>query len=210
MKNLIDIAVPFRSYNRGEMARILRTGRRRRNACPVPVGIGPHAPTVESGAPPSAMILFMIILEPASADAIDVILKAEADARAGRFLIGDTREAHEAAFRNPDVAYLSAFTLPPTADDRRWVGFVLLKGLSSRNKSIELKRIIVVDPGRGYGRAVMLARLGIPSRSCRHIACSSMRSKTTHAPAISTAPSVSARRACNGRRSDAMTAINRW
>jgi diamine N-acetyltransferase len=112
---------------------------------------------VESGAAPSAMILFMIILEPASADAIDVILKAEADARAGRFLIGDTREAHEAAFRNPDVAYLSAFTLPPTADDRRWVGFVLLKGLSSRNKSIELKRIIVVDPGRGYGRAVMLA-----------------------------------------------------
>lgn len=77
------------------------------------------------------------------------ILEIEAEARAGGFLSGSTREEHEASFASPANEYWIA------EHDGAAVAELILRGVNSRQQNIELQRIIVTRPGHGIGTQVM-------------------------------------------------------
>jgi RimJ/RimL family protein N-acetyltransferase len=83
--------------------------------------------------------------------ALPFILDAEATARAQRFVCGWDEATHRRALDAPDTAYF----LIVAADDGRRVGYAIVRGLQPDPVSIELKRIVVTEAGRGYGRAVL-------------------------------------------------------
>lgn len=61
-----------------------------------------------------------------------------------------TSEEHETAMCNPDTHYLIALE-----DSGKPVGYVILRGLQSAHRNIELKRIVMTSPGRGHGKEVV-------------------------------------------------------
>ena len=62
----------------------------------------------------------------------------------------DSSETHQRQLSDPDCAYWIV------ESEGRPAGFVILRGLASENRCIELKRIVIADPGRGLGRRVLL------------------------------------------------------
>jgi diamine N-acetyltransferase len=59
---------------------------------------------------------------------------------------------HQAAFADPDARY---YIMAGRA------GFVILRGLAAEHRSIEVKRIIVAEPGQGTGRQALEAVLAL-------------------------------------------------
>jgi diamine N-acetyltransferase len=67
------------------------------------------------------------------------------------FVGGDDARTHEHQLSDPDCLYLMIETSGAAA------GYVILRGLASVNGSVELKRIVIAEPGRGLGREVLEA-----------------------------------------------------
>jgi diamine N-acetyltransferase len=61
-----------------------------------------------------------------------------------------THDEHATAMRDPDVRYFIALD-----DSENAVGYVILRGLQSEHRNIELKRVVMHSPGRGHGRQVL-------------------------------------------------------
>ncbi len=61
-----------------------------------------------------------------------------------------TAEEHAAAMNNPDTQYLTAFDEAGNA-----IGYIILRGIQSEHRNIELKRIVIQSPGCGYGKRVL-------------------------------------------------------
>jgi RimJ/RimL family protein N-acetyltransferase len=79
------------------------------------------------------------------------ILPLEAKYRELSFLGGDPPEVHRQRFSDPDCRYWIAEL------GGRPAGYVIMRGLASPNRNIELKRIAIADPERGLGRRVLAA-----------------------------------------------------
>ena len=58
-----------------------------------------------------------------------------------------TQEQHRAALTDPDISHL---IIEHTTVEQP-VGYLILAGLTDPNQSIELKRIVITDRGKGYG-----------------------------------------------------------
>ncbi len=69
------------------------------------------------------------------------------------FINRDPPARHHAALRDPDRRYLLA------EQDGRPVGYAILAGLASPNRSIQLLRTAVSSPGEGHGRRLCTAIL---------------------------------------------------
>lgn|SRR5215472_8042498 len=67
------------------------------------------------------------------------------------FVHSDNLCTHQHQMNDPDYAYYTV------EQGEGFVGYVILRGLSSINHSLELKRIVIADPGKGLGRQVLLA-----------------------------------------------------
>jgi diamine N-acetyltransferase len=61
-----------------------------------------------------------------------------------------TSEEHAAAMCDPDTHYLIALE-----DSGKPVGYIILRGLQSEHRNIELKRVVMISPGRGYGKEIL-------------------------------------------------------
>ena len=61
-----------------------------------------------------------------------------------------TAEEHIGALRDSDTSYLIA--LDPSGSQ---IGYVILRGLESEHRSIELKRVAMLLPGQGNGKQVL-------------------------------------------------------
>jgi len=79
---------------------------------------------------------------------LDYVLAVEHSEENRLFVIPWSREQHRQALADPNVAHLIAH-----AQTR--VGYVILAGLLDPNQSIELRRIVISEKGRGYGRATV-------------------------------------------------------
>lgn len=93
----------------------------------------------------------MITLQQADAAALPFILEAEAVARAQGFVSGWNEARHRRALAAPDTAYF----LIAASDDGHTVGYAIVCGLEPEPVNIELKRLVVTETGRGYGREVL-------------------------------------------------------
>lgn len=85
----------------------------------------------------------------------DLIFVAEAEEKASKdgFVMRQSLEQHERFLQAEDVRHLIIEV------ERKFVGYVILAGLKDRNENIELKRIVVAEKGKGYGRkAVQLVK----------------------------------------------------
>jgi RimJ/RimL family protein N-acetyltransferase len=81
---------------------------------------------------------------------LDFVIAAEADREASPWVTQWSRERHREAIVHSDEAHLIAVD-----DEGERIGFVLLAGLADEHRSLELRRIVVTEPGRGTGREVL-------------------------------------------------------
>ena len=61
-----------------------------------------------------------------------------------------THDEHAAAMRDPDARYFIALDNAENA-----VGYVILRGLQSEHRNLELKRVVMRSPGRGHGKQAL-------------------------------------------------------
>lgn len=99
----------------------------------------------------------MIELRRTDASALPFILDAEARARADGFVTGWSEARHRRALAAPDTAY---FLVVP-ADGTAPVGYAIVCGLDPEPASVELKRLVIVETGRGHGRAALRAIMAL-------------------------------------------------
>ena len=76
---------------------------------------------------------------------------------ARNFIIPYPLNRHQAEFARPDVVYKSIWR------GGQHIGFLILV-LDSDARSVEFRRIVVTEPGRGYGKRVV----GMIDDICRH------------------------------------------
>ena len=86
----------------------------------------------------------MVRLRPTTDDDLEFVTVAEKDN--GPFVAQWTQEQHRAALTDSDIAHLIILTAV-----EQQVGYLILAGLEDTNPSIELKRIVITDKGKGYG-----------------------------------------------------------
>jgi diamine N-acetyltransferase len=82
---------------------------------------------------------------------LEAVLEAEHAPAHARFIVPWEREQHCAALFDGDLLHAVVETVPVGQP----VGFVLLAGLESAHQSIELRRIVISDEGKGYGRRAL-------------------------------------------------------
>ncbi|MCF2150549.1 GNAT family N-acetyltransferase [Desmonostoc muscorum LEGE 12446] len=79
---------------------------------------------------------------------LDYILGAETDDENRQYIIPWSREQHLQAIVNPDIAHL-------IVKNETRVGYVILAGLLDSNQSIEFRRIVITEKGKGYGKVTV-------------------------------------------------------
>lgn len=67
------------------------------------------------------------------------------------FVHSDDVCTHQHQMNDPDYAYYTV------EQGEKFAGYVILRGLSSINHSLQLKRIVIADPEKGLGRQVLRA-----------------------------------------------------
>ena len=95
----------------------------------------------------------MIVLVPTVQHEIAQVVASEAADDTAKFIIPWLEQQHIAALLDPDCAHLSI----RSASTGEWLGFVLLFGLCSPHRAIELRRIVCAPKGIGIGRAAVRA-----------------------------------------------------
>ncbi len=98
-------------------------------------------------------------------DDLEFVLAAESDDDTRPFILLWSRRQHLDALTDPDVGHLVC----ETEADRRPVGFVMLAGLTNPHGSIEFRRIVITEKGKGHGReAVELVKQFVFERTGAH------------------------------------------
>lgn len=88
-------------------------------------------------------------LRPTMLSDLDFVLSVEQHPACRPHITPWERTQHEGAVRFPDFRHFIVEAGPGTEA----VGFVILQGCRSRHRSIELKRLVIREQGRGIGRA---------------------------------------------------------
>ncbi len=79
---------------------------------------------------------------------LDYILEAENNDDNCQYIVSWSRDRHLQAMKNPDIAHL-------IVHNKTRVGYVILAGILDPNQSIEFRRIVITDTGKGYGKATV-------------------------------------------------------
>jgi diamine N-acetyltransferase len=90
-------------------------------------------------------------LRPTTEKDIPFVIAAERSDDNRAFVAQWTRDQHEKALADPDIRHL----IIERVDDQRPVGYVVLAGLENSNRSVEFRRIVVTEKGKGYGRRAL-------------------------------------------------------
>jgi RimJ/RimL family protein N-acetyltransferase len=96
-------------------------------------------------------------LRPTRPDDLDWVLAAEGHPENRPFVTRYTRALHEECLTHPDLAHLVIESLA----DGGMVGYVILAGLAAPQEAVELRRIVVTEKGRGYGRETLRLIAGL-------------------------------------------------
>lgn len=77
---------------------------------------------------------------------LDFILDQEAREEFSQFILCWNRDKHAQNLDNRDLAYFMV-----EGDRDPVIGYVILSGLNSPHRNVELTRIVIAQPGQGYG-----------------------------------------------------------
>ncbi len=86
---------------------------------------------------------------------LDYVMRLEGDPANARFVTVWSRRRHLEAIRSTDEAHFLLTDALTDAASATPAGFLLFAGLENPHGSIELRRIVIERPGRGYGRAAL-------------------------------------------------------
>jgi len=92
-----------------------------------------------------------MILRQASPEDLPYILGLEQKFREMRLITGNEPVMHQRMLSNPDCLYWIVET------DAGPAGFVIMRDIHSKDRNVELLRIVVAEPGRGLGTEVLRA-----------------------------------------------------
>ena len=94
-----------------------------------------------------------IYLRPTQESDLDFVLSAES-AEDNRPLIQQwTQLKHLSALTDPDCRHF----ILAKSEDQKSVGYLILEGLTDQNRAILIRRIVVTEKGKGYGRQALRA-----------------------------------------------------
>jgi diamine N-acetyltransferase len=79
---------------------------------------------------------------------LDYVIRSEHSEENRAYIIPWSRERHIQSLSDPDLAHLIVETDKP-------VGYVILAGLLDPNQSVEFRRIVITEKGRGYGKTTI-------------------------------------------------------
>lgn len=80
---------------------------------------------------------------------LDFVIAAENGEENSRHVAQWTREQHIEAFHNDDILHVIIEV------EGKVVGYAIAAGLKEANNAIELRRIVIVEKGKGYGKAAV-------------------------------------------------------
>lgn len=93
----------------------------------------------------------LVILKHTEPENLEYVMKSERDPENSLFVGQWTYEDHQAALTDSDILHLVVFNKP----ENQLIGFAILAGLKNSNQSIELKRLVITDKGKGYGKETL-------------------------------------------------------
>lgn len=78
---------------------------------------------------------------------IDVVMAMEYDEENVRYITTNTKEEHEKLITDKNIKHLLLKT-----EESHIVGYIILAGLKNENRSIEFRRLVINEKGKGFGR----------------------------------------------------------
>ncbi|MEM8640186.1 MAG: GNAT family protein [Cyanobacteria bacterium P01_G01_bin.54] len=93
----------------------------------------------------------MLILRPTQTRDLDFVIQAEGDPENRSYIFQWPQPEHAAALRDPDVAHQIIERIADAAP----VGYLILRGLTNPHGSLELRRLVVIQKGQGYGKQAL-------------------------------------------------------
>ncbi|MFK7809597.1 MAG: GNAT family N-acetyltransferase [Saprospiraceae bacterium] len=90
----------------------------------------------------------MVLINLATIDDLDQIILCENTKHNKRFICPNSEEEHKSNFANEDIDYL----VIRAQNDKRFIGYIILAGKNNSSNKIELRRIALLERGKGYGR----------------------------------------------------------
>lgn len=82
---------------------------------------------------------------------LDFILQAEQHPDNSPYVGQWKRDEHKNTFTNEDMLHLTV----KSVCESKPIGYIIVAGLQNPNHSIELRRIVITDKGKGYGRETL-------------------------------------------------------
>jgi len=79
---------------------------------------------------------------------LDFVVNAEKEPSNAKYVLQWTKEEHSNALCNEDILHLIAEDITTNKP----VGYLIIAGLKNSDRNIELKRIVISDKGKGFGR----------------------------------------------------------
>jgi diamine N-acetyltransferase len=95
--------------------------------------------------------VYPVTLRPSQSRDLPFVIAAERHANNLIFVGQWSPEEHQAAIDAADEAHL----IVERSEDSVPVGYTILQGLTDNNHSILLRRIVIAEKGKGYGRAAL-------------------------------------------------------
>lgn len=92
----------------------------------------------------------MISLQKTTAVDLPVVMAMENHADNRDFVTQNSLERHLAIIDGADEEHLKVMDI-----DGKMIGYVILVGLENPNKIIELRRLVIAEKGKGYGRETL-------------------------------------------------------
>ncbi len=92
----------------------------------------------------------MIKLRSAHLSDLDLLISIEQKSENSRYLSPNTKKEHEFNLQDENLDYFVVYSA-----DNSFIGYVILAGKTNPNSSIELRRIVITDKGKGYGRQTL-------------------------------------------------------
>ncbi len=90
-----------------------------------------------------------LTLQLSQPESIPCFVSWEEDDSNRTFICPSNNEAHRIFIEDKNKEHLSVMS------DGRLVGFIMLDGLQNEDSAVELKRIVINEKGKGYGRKAM-------------------------------------------------------
>jgi Acetyltransferases, including N-acetylases of ribosomal proteins len=79
------------------------------------------------------------------------VTEIESEAAGERFVTAETLEAHAKYLADADIRHLII------ENDGKSVGYAIMAGIGDANESLELRRLVIAEKGKGYGREALRA-----------------------------------------------------